>query len=57
MNTALVIKVVIPVSLLALGLLLFEVESKCPPRHFNQRQATMIQSLHTAAPTGKEELK
>ena len=57
MNTAFVIKVVIPLSLLALGLLLFEVESKRPPRHFNRRQATMIQSLHTAAPTGKEELK
>ena len=56
MNTALVIKIVIPLSLLVLGLLLFETERR-PPRHLNQRQATMIQSLHTAAPTGKEELK
>lgn len=57
MNTALVIKIVIPLSLLALSALWFSSESRRPPQHLNQRQAAMIQSLHTAAPTGKEELK
>lgn len=57
MNAALLIKIVIPLSLIALAVLWFSTESKRPPRHLNQRQSAMIQSLHTAAPSGKEELK
>jgi membrane protein implicated in regulation of membrane protease activity len=57
MSTALVIKIVLPLSLLALAVLWFSAHSSRPPRHLNQRQAAMIDSLHTAVPTGKEELK
>ena len=57
MSTALVLKIVIPLSLVALAAWWFSAENRRPPRHLNQRQAAMIQSLHTAAPTGKEQLK
>lgn len=57
MSTALIIKIVIPLSLIAFAAWWFSTEHGRPPRHLNQRQAAMIQSLHTAAPTGKEELK
>jgi len=56
MSTTLIIKIVIPLSLVALAAWFFT-ENRRPPQHLNDRQRAMIQSLHTAAPTGKEELK
>lgn len=57
MSTAFFLKIAIPLSLLLLAALLFHVESRRPPRHLNPRQAAMVESLHTAVLTGKEQLK
>ena len=57
MSTALVVKIVIPLSLMVLAAWWFSTQTTRPPHQLNHRQADMIQSLHTAAPTGKEELK
>lgn len=54
-TTALVIKIVLPLSLLALfGLLYKTFEAHPGPRHFNARQQQMIDSMKTVAPLDKE---
>lgn len=55
MTTALVIKIVLPLSLLALfGVLYKTFDAHPAPPHFNARQSEMLDSLKTARDPGKD---
>lgn len=59
MTTALVIKIVLPLSLLALFAVLYKAFEPHPalapgPPHFNARQQQMINSLQTAHDSGRD---